>query len=181
MSEFPRVSGKVEKVYINATREGKPYQVVVLDNGDRFSNWRKGDFNKVIEGTELFFDYSSKGKWNNIERIYTEVDDLTENSGNGNGTGPDTGTVVDAKYNGHMPGNGNGGGNGNGNGYEAEKLDRMVRMSCVKSASNLFTGSKIPFDERADKVIEMARKFKDYILADDDFGLEPAEPLDPAG
>ena len=57
----------------------------------------------------------------------------------------------------------------------------MVKMSCLKSASNLFSGSKIPFEQRADKVIEMAKKFKDYICQDDDFGLEPPESADPAG
>ncbi len=177
MSNIERVSGKIERVWDNATQKGVPYKVVEMDNGERYSLWRKGDFENVFKGETIDFDFSRKGNYRNIERIYTEAEDLTGNSGNGNGTGSDS--AMNGRYNGHMPGSGNGGGNGNG--YDSDKLDRMVRMSCVKSASNLFTGSKIPFDERGDKVIEMARKFKDYICHDDDVGLEPTEPLEPAG
>jgi hypothetical protein len=167
MVNFPKVSGKIEKVWDNATSAGKPYKVVELENGDRYSLWRAGDFDKVYKGEMVEFDFSTSGRgFKNIERIYNgeEVSEVST------GNGPDSDTAVNSKYNG--PGHVD----GNGNGYGMDKHEKMVKMSCVKSASNLFTGSKIPFDERADKVIEMARKFKDYIDAEE---LEP-DSLDPA-
>ena len=163
MSEFVKVSGKISRVWDNATTQGRPYKVVEMENGERYSLWRKGDFEKVFKGDEINFDYSTSGRWKNIERIYDASEIEPEPPGNG----PDSGTAVNGKYNGQLPEN------SNGNGYDGAKLERMVKMSCVKSASNLFTGSKIPFDERADKVIEMARKFKDYICQEDEFDLEP--------
>ncbi|MGD2091522.1 MAG: hypothetical protein PVH61_35445 [Candidatus Aminicenantes bacterium] len=171
MSEFVKVSGKIERVWDNATTQGRPYKVVELENGERYSLWRKGDFEKVSKGDDINFDYSMSGRWKNIERIY----DGSEAEPGPPGKGQDFGSSVNGKYNGAEPGN------GNGNGYDGAKHERMVKMSCVKSASNLFTGSKIPFEERADKVIEMARKFKDYICQEDEFDLEPPEPPEPAG
>lgn len=171
MGSFPKVSGKIEKVWDNATSAGKPYKVVELENGDRYSLWRAGDFDKVYKGEMIEFDFSTSGRgFKNIERIYngSEVSEVKT------GSGPDSETAVNGgKYNGP--------GTGNGDGAGTDRLDKMVKMSCLKSASNLFSGSKIPFEQRADKVIEMAKKFRDYICQDDDFGLEPPEPADPAG
>lgn len=171
MSEYKRVDGKIARVWDNATTQGRPYKVVELENGERYSLWRKGDFEKVSKGDEINFDYSTSGRFKNIERLYDGSEAVQEPPGNGSGSG----NATKGKY------NGLGQGDGNGNGSGMDKNEKMVKMSCVKSASNLFTGSKIPFDERADKVIEMARKFKDYILGDDEFGLEPPEPPEPAG
>ena len=166
MGNFPKVSGKIEKVWDNATSAGKPYKVVELENGDRYSLWRAGDFDKVYKGEMIEFDFSTSGKgYKNIERIYNG----TEVSEGNTGKGPDTGTDVKGKYNGPEPGNGDGTGS-NGNGYGGNRLDKMVKMSFIKSASNLFSGSKIPFEQRADKVIEMAKRFKDYI---DEEAFEP--------
>ncbi len=158
MSEFVKVSGKIARVWDNATTNGRPYKVVEFENGDRYSLWRKGDFEKVAKGDAISFDYSTTGKWKNIERIYSGSELLQEGPGNG----PESSPTMN-EYNGHGAGNGNGAGN--------ERLDKMVKMSCLKSASNLFSGSKIPFEQRADKVIDMAKKFEQYIgdeLLDDD-------------
>jgi hypothetical protein len=170
MVNFPKVSGKIEKVWDNATSAGKPYKVVELENGDRYSLWRAGDFDKVYKGEMIEFDFSTSGRgFKNIERIYNG----SEVSEGNTSSGPDPDTTVNSPYNG--PGNGDGAGP-NGNGYSGDRLDKMVKMSCIKSASNLFSSSKIPFEQRADKVIEMAKKFKDYIDIEE---LEP-DSLDPA-
>jgi hypothetical protein len=173
VSEFDRITGTIERVFDNATSEGKPYKVIVLDNGERYSLWRKGDFEKVFKGEEIDFDYSRSGRFKNIERIYTEVEDLTGNPDNG----PDSGSAVDAKYNEAVPDN------VNGNGYGADKLEKMVRMSGLKSAAQIVAacGTKMPFETKVDKTLEAARKFRDYILADEEFELEPPEPPVPAG
>lgn len=172
MGSFPKVKGKIEKVWDNATSSGKPYKVVELENGDRYSLWRAGDFDKVYKGEMIEFDFSTSGKgFRNIERIYNGSEVPEGNTGKG----PDPGADVKGKYSGPEPGNGDGPGP-NGNGYGGDRLDKMVKMSCIKSASNLFSGAKIPLEQRADKVIDIARKFKDYIDAEE---FEP-DLMDPA-
>ena len=56
--------------------------------------------------------------------------------------------------------------------YGNQKLKKTIRMSCLKSASRILTGSKIPYQNRAEKAIEIARKFEKYI---DDEGLDADE------
>ena len=56
--------------------------------------------------------------------------------------------------------------------YEDPKLKKTVKMSCLKSASRVLIGSKIPYQSRADRAIEIARKFEKYI---DDEGLDVDE------
>jgi len=174
VSEYKRVDGTIARVWDNATTQGRPYKVVELENGDRYSLWRKGDFEKVSKGDKINFDFSTTGKFKNIERIYDGSEALQETPGNGSGAK----TTMNGKYNGAEMGNGN----GNGNGYGAEKLEKMVRMSGLKSAAQIVAacGTKMPFETKLDKTLEAARKFSDYILADDDFGLEPPEPPEPA-
>jgi len=53
--------------------------------------------------------------------------------------------------------------------YGDQKLKKTVRMSCLKSASRVLIGSKIPYQNRADRAIEIAKKFEKYI---DDEGLD---------
>jgi hypothetical protein len=45
-------------------------------------------------------------------------------------------------------------------------------MSCLKSASRVLAGTKVPYLNRADRAIEIARKFEKYIT---DEGLDPDE------
>jgi hypothetical protein len=40
-------------------------------------------------------------------------------------------------------------------------------MSCLRSASRVLAGSGIPAGERAEKTIEIAKKFEKYIDVDD--------------
>jgi len=48
-------------------------------------------------------------------------------------------------------------------GYDEQRLRKIIKMSCLRSASRVLTGSKIPSGERAEKVIEIARKFEKYV------------------
>lgn len=57
--------------------------------------------------------------------------------------------------------------------YDDQKVRRIIRMSSLRSASRILTGSKIPYENRADKTIEIARKFEKYI--DDEGFDEPGE------
>jgi len=47
---------------------------------------------------------------------------------------------------------------------------KIVRMSCLRSASRVLPGSRVPFGERAEKTIEIAKKFEKYVNND---GAEP--------
>lgn len=53
--------------------------------------------------------------------------------------------------------------------YADQKLKKTIRMSCLKSASRVLIGSKIPYQNRADRAIEIAKKFEKYL---DDDGLD---------
>lgn len=50
--------------------------------------------------------------------------------------------------------------------YGNQRLKKTIKMSCLKSASRVLIGSKIPYQNRAEKAIEIAKKFEKYI--DDD-------------
>lgn len=133
-----RVKGTVDKIWTNKTQSGKRYNVLEIDGG-RYSLWDGEYFDTIKEGQEIEFEYKETGNFKNISRVY-----------DGNGKEAE-------------PGNGDGSALDNGNGYNGDRIDRMVRMSCIKSASNLFSGSKVPFEDRADKVVDIAKRFEEYI------------------
>jgi len=45
---------------------------------------------------------------------------------------------------------------------------KIIRMSCLRSASQILGGSRIPAGERAEKTIEIAKKFEKYVNNDGD-------------
>ena len=53
--------------------------------------------------------------------------------------------------------------------YDDKRVKRIIKMSCLRSASRVLTGSRIPYDSRADKTIEIAKRFEKYV-DDGDFG-----------
>ena len=56
--------------------------------------------------------------------------------------------------------------------YDDRRLRKIIKMSCLRSASRVLTGSKIPSGERAEKVIEIARKFEKYVEGEEIDGEE---------
>lgn len=52
------------------------------------------------------------------------------------------------------------------NNYPEKKLKSIIRMSCLKSASELISDSDVETGKRADMAIDFARKFEDYIKED---------------
>ena len=56
--------------------------------------------------------------------------------------------------------------NNEDNNYPEKKLKSIIRMSCLKSASELISDSDIEAGKRADMAIDFARKFEDYIKED---------------
>jgi len=48
-------------------------------------------------------------------------------------------------------------------GYEDQRIKKIIKMSCLRSASRVLTGSKIPCEKRAEKTIEIAKEFEKYI------------------
>ena len=47
--------------------------------------------------------------------------------------------------------------------YGTVRLNKITKMSCLKSASQVLAGSGIPYDDGADKTIEISRKFEKYL------------------
>jgi hypothetical protein len=64
--------------------------------------------------------------------------------------------------------------------YAQERLTKIIKMSCLKSASEVLSGSKIPYTDRAGKAIEIARRFEKYIHNEepDEDTLNPQETSD---
>jgi hypothetical protein len=50
--------------------------------------------------------------------------------------------------------------------YANKRLDRIIKMSCLKSASEILSSSKVELNKKADMAIEVARKFEKYIKED---------------
>lgn len=48
-------------------------------------------------------------------------------------------------------------------GYQDRKIKKIIKMSCLRSASRVLAGSKIPYQNRADRAIEIAKKFEKYL------------------
>lgn len=54
----------------------------------------------------------------------------------------------------------------NGSKYQEKKLQSIIRMSCLKSASELISGSDVEPGNMAEMAIDFAKKFEDYIKDD---------------
>lgn len=63
--------------------------------------------------------------------------------------------------------------------YGSYRLSKIVKMSCLRSASSVLVGSKIPYNNRADKTLEIARKFENYIN-DSNIDEETSNPIENA-
>jgi hypothetical protein len=134
---------------------------VIEVGGSRYSLWDADYFDKIEKGDEVQFEYKQAGKFKNIVKIH---DGSETEPGNGGNSGNYT------ENNGFANGS-------SGEEYGSDRLTKMVRMSCLKSASPLIAGTKVAYDDRADKTIELASKFEKYINGD--IGMEPIEPIEP--
>lgn len=137
------MKGEIEKIWKNTTPDGRRYDVLQI-GGVRYSVWDEGYLDKLKEGQTLEFDMRESGDYKNICKIYDPAG--ANNPGESNALPPET------------PANGN---------ARNQKSRQIVRMSCLRSASQILGGSRIPAGERADKTIEMAKKFEKYIGFDD--------------
>jgi hypothetical protein len=59
------------------------------------------------------------------------------------------------------------------NDYSNRRLKSIIRMSCLKSASELISDSDIETEKRADLAIDFAKKFENYIKEDWSVEREP--------
>jgi hypothetical protein len=154
------MKGEIEKIWKNQTADGRRYNVIQI-GGERYSLWEGDYLDTLSEGQALEFDFRESGEYRNISKIYepksaTEEAPITE--------GPEA-IGKPPEY----VATGSGGGGNGGNGGRSRQI---VRMSCLRSASQILGGSRIPAGERAEKTIEIAKKFEKYI--DDDPALDIA-------
>jgi hypothetical protein len=132
------MKGEIEKVWKNQTTDGRRYNVLQI-GGERYSLWEGDYLDKLQEGQTLEFDFRESGEFKNISRIYPAG--AEKQSGN-NALPPEP------QANEHQQG---------------QKARQIVRMSSLRSASQILGGSRIPVGKRAEKTIEIAKKFEKYI------------------
>jgi hypothetical protein len=61
------------------------------------------------------------------------------------------------------------------NDYSKRRLKSIIRMSCLKSASELISDSDIETEKRADLAIDFAKKFENYVKEDWSGEQEPKQ------
>jgi hypothetical protein len=132
------MKGEIEKIWKNQTPDGRKYNVLQIA-GVRYSLWEGDYLDKLQEGQTLEFDFRESGEFKNISRIYPAGADKM--SGN---------DALPPEHQGN-------------DGQQGQKARQIVRMSSLRSASQILTGSRIPAGERAEKTIEIAKKFEKYI------------------
>jgi len=135
------MKGEIEKIWKNQTNDGRRYNVLQI-GGERYSLWEEDYLDKLQEGQALEFDFRNSGDFKNISRIYEpeaadgqpEIEPKEELPPGCNGPQPND-----------------------------QKARQIIRMSSLRSASQILGGSRIPAGKRAEKTIEIAKKFEKYI------------------
>ncbi len=133
------MKGEIEKIWKNATADGRKYNVLQI-GGVRYSLWEGDYLDKLSEGQTLEFDFRESGDFRNISKIYDPAGAKKPSENDALPPEP--------------PANDN---------QQGQKARQIVRMSSLRSASQILNGSRIPAGERAEKTIEIAKKFEKYI------------------
>jgi len=131
------MKGEIEKIWKNQTSDGRRYNMLQI-GGERYSLWEEDYLDKLQEGQTLEFDFRESGEFKNINRIY-------EPTGENKEPRKDAKQELPPEYN------------------NDPKTKKIIKMSCLRSASQILVGSRIPAGERAEKTIEIAKKFEKYI------------------
>jgi len=124
--------------------DGRTYATLSI-NGERYNLWDKNYLNNLKEGDKVDYDFKQSGKYKNIKNI-SKVN-----------SNPKTNTTYNGLDN-------------NGIDPSFKKDLEIVRMSCLKSAIYATRESDgLDLDERADTVIDVARKFENYVTDFEEF------------
>lgn len=133
------MKGEIEKIWKNETSDGRKYNVLQI-GGERYSLWEGDYLDKLQEGQTLEFDFRESGEFKNINKIYDPAGAKKPSENDALPPEP------------------------RGNDYQqGQKARQIVRMSSLRSASQILGGSRIPVGKRAEKTIEIAKKFEKYI------------------
>lgn len=67
--------------------------------------------------------------------------------------------------------------------YGNDRLRKIIKMSSLRSASRVLAGSRMPYEDGAERTIEIARKFENYLNEEgfDDPGPDHGEEDLPEG
>jgi|GEM_PF-642556 len=153
------MKGTISKIWENKLDDGRTYMTLSID-GERYNVWDKKYFGNLNEGDSVSFNFSQKGKYKNISAISkADANPNAETDSNGR-----------QSYNGH---------NGNGFDHAFRKDLEIVRMSCLKTALSATDDLiDLPLDEKADTIIDVAKKFESYVTDFKEFLSPPAEEND---
>ena len=143
------MKGEIEKIWKNQTSDGRRYNVLLI-GGERYSLWEEDYLDKLQEGQTLEFDFRNSGDFKNISRIYEPGASAQPES--------EPKEELPPEYKAPWPND--------------QKNRQIIKMSCLRSASQILGGSRIPAGERAEKTIEIAKKFEKYIDSGDLTGEE---------
>jgi len=135
------MKGEIEKIWNNQTSDGRRYNVLQI-GGERYSLWEEDYLDKLQEGQALEFDFRESGEFKNISRIY-EPDAANVQPGK------EPKEEVPPKYSGPRAND--------------QRTRQIIKMSCLRSASGVLSGTRLTGDRKADKTIEIAKKFEKYI------------------
>lgn len=141
------MKGKISKVWENRLDDGRSYLTLSI-NGERYNVWDKKYFGGLREGETVSYEFTRKGKYNNISSI-SKAEADQESRQNGNGF------------------------NGNGLDPASRKDLEIVRMSCLKTALSATQDlTDLTLNEKADTIIDVARRFESYVTDFDEFDPE---------
>lgn len=137
------MKGKITKRWINKLDDGKKYEVLSI-NGERYAIWDERYLNSFKEGDTVSYDFSEKGKYKNIDNI-AKVEPEPKKSTKYESLNT---KIITPAY---------------------RKDRQIVRMSCLKNAI-FATQDMIDIDlnKKTDTIVDVARKFEDYITNFDD-------------
>lgn len=140
------MKGKISKMWINSLGDGRTYATLQIGE-DRYQLWDQEQIKSISQGDTIEYDFSKSGRYKNISK-------LTKVMASKKKPEEEHASIIPL-YKGKLD-------------RETIKSREIVRMSCLKSA--LYASSDLidyEFDEKTDKIIEVAKKFEKYIT---DFG-----------
>jgi hypothetical protein len=134
------MEGRVDKIWENESN-GKLYWVLQID-GERYATWNRKHLEDLKEGSLVVYEYKQSGKYRNITSLAPV-----------NAPDDEEKPVYRSKFT---------------DPYERDL--RMVRMSALRSATQLIYNEQMDWDQKVASTFELAREFEHYVV-----GKEPSE------
>jgi hypothetical protein len=134
------MKGTIERLWQNESKKGQPYLTVQIA-GERYNVWDSECFERLKEGDQIEYRLQESGNFRHL---------------------------TDIRPAGAQKGPQPGGDDGDGNPRPANDRDTQIRrMSCLKSASEILGAYPIDVDVKAERTVDLARRFERYVTGED--------------